>query len=131
MDATGIPLVAILTGAQRHDVTQLLPLLDQVPPVAGKIGRPKRRFAIVQGDRAYHSQPHRREIRRRGGKPLLARRNAAHGSGLGKSRWPVERTLGWMHQPRRLRVRYEKRGDMHEALMIIREALICWQALHR
>jgi transposase len=102
-----------------------------MPPVAGKIGRPRRRFAIVQGDRAYHSEPHRREIRRRGGKPLLARRNSAHGSKLGRYRWPVERTLGWMHQPRRLRTRYEKRGDVHEAFMLIEQALICWKALHR
>jgi transposase len=112
-------------------VTQLLPLVDQVPPVAGKPGRPRRRFDIVQGDRAYHSDPHRRAIRKRGGKPLLARRNTAHGSGLGEYRWPVERTLSWMHQPRRLRVRYEKRGDVHEAFMILAEVLICWNALHR
>ena len=122
---------ATLTGANRHDVTQLLPLLDHVPPVAGKPGRPRRRFEIVQGDRAYHSDPHRRAIRQRGGKPLLARRNAAHGGGLGRTRWPVERTLSWMHQPRRLRVRYEKRGDVHEAFMTLAEALICWKALHR
>src|SRR5437773_8555265 len=40
-DAHGIPLNVILTGANRHDVTQLLPLIDSAPPVAGKPGHPR------------------------------------------------------------------------------------------
>ena len=46
----------------------------------------------MQGDRAYDSQPHRRELRWRGIAAVLARRHAEHGSGLGKTRWVVERT---------------------------------------
>jgi transposase len=42
-DATGVPLAITLTGGQRNDVTQLLPLLDGVGPVAGKPGRPRQR----------------------------------------------------------------------------------------
>lgn len=42
-DATGIPLAATLTGPNRNDVTQLIPLLQAVPPVRGKRGRPRRR----------------------------------------------------------------------------------------
>ncbi len=30
-------------------------------------------------------------------------------------RWVVERTFAWLNQFRRLRVRYEKRADIHEA----------------
>ncbi|WP_245606550.1 IS5 family transposase [Streptomyces himastatinicus] len=37
-DATGIPLAATLTGGNRNDVTQLIPLLQAVPPVRGKRG---------------------------------------------------------------------------------------------
>lgn len=66
----------------------------------------------------------------RGIRPVLARRNTAHGSGLGVYRWVVERSLSWMHQARRLRVRYEKRDDMHEAFMAARCAMICWSLLH-
>ena len=29
----------------------------------------------------------------------------------------VERTIAWLHQYRRLRVRYERRADIHEALL--------------
>lgn len=123
-------MAATLTGANRHDVTQLLPLVDAVPNVSGKPGRPRRRFDQVQGDRAYHSEPHRRALRERGIEPLLARRHEPHGSGLGQYRWPVERTISWMHCNRRLRTRYEKRDDTHEAFMELAEAMICWKRLH-
>jgi transposase len=129
-DANGMPMATILTGANRHDVTQLLPLVDAVPFVAGKPGKPRHRFDTVQGDRAYHSDPHRQALRKRGSQPVLARRNARHGSGLGKYRWPVERTLSWMHQNRRLRTRYEKRDDIHEAFMELAESMICWKRMH-
>ena len=39
-DAQGIPLAALVTGAHRHDVTQLLPLLEAIPPVRGSVGAP-------------------------------------------------------------------------------------------
>jgi transposase len=129
-DGNGTPMAMKLTGANRHDVTQLLPLVDDVPAVGCKPGRPRRRFDRTQGDRAYDSQPHRRDIRRRGGRPVLARRGVPHGSGLGKHRWVVERTISWLHQNRRMRVRYEKRDDTHEALMLLAEAMICWNLLH-
>ncbi len=129
-DGNGTPMVALLTAANRHDITQLLPLIDAIPKVSGKPGRPRWRFEVVQGDRAYHSEPHRKALRQRGSRPLLARRNRPHGSGLGKTRWPVERTLSWLHQNRRLRVRYEKRPDIHAAFMTVGEAMICWNRLH-
>ncbi len=125
-DANGIPLAITLTGANAHDVTQLLPLVDAIPAVRGKRGRPRKRPDCVQGDRAYDSDPHRRQLRRRRIKPILARRNTDHGSGLGVYRWVVERTISWLHQNRRLRIRYERRADIHEALLSIGCILICW-----
>ena len=56
-DAGGIPLAATVTGANAHDVTQLLPLVEAIPPVRGKRGRPRKRPRRVQGDRAYDSEP--------------------------------------------------------------------------
>ena len=41
VDATGIPLAWTLTGGNRNDITQLIPLLDRVPPVRGRVGRPR------------------------------------------------------------------------------------------
>jgi hypothetical protein len=37
--AAGVPLVVTLTGGNRNDITQLLPLVDGIMPVAGKVGR--------------------------------------------------------------------------------------------
>src|SRR5438093_1019493 len=73
-DANGIPVVARLTSANRHDVTQLLPLVDSIPPLRGRPGRPLRKPGLVQGDRGYDSQPHRDAPAPRGiGSPLAKR----------------------------------------------------------
>ena len=106
-------------------MTQLLPLVEAIAPVRGKPGRPRQRPRRVQGDRAYDSKAHRRALRERGILPELAKRNTAHGSGLGATRWVIERTISWLHQNRRLRVRYERRADIHEAFLILGCILIC------
>ena len=128
-DAQGIPLNVILTGANDHDITQLLPLVDGIPPVAGKPGRPQHKPKTLQGDRAYDSNAHRAALKERGITPVIARRRTAHGSGLGVTRWVVERTNAWLHQFRRLRVRFERRADIHEAFMKLGCCIICWRSL--
>ena len=124
-DAQGIPLAVILTAANVNDIEELLPLVDGIPPVRGKPGRPRQIPDRVQGDRGYDSEPHRKQLRDRGIKPVLAKRNTEHGSGMGVYRWVVERTLAWLHQFRRLRIRYERRDDIHEGFMTLAESLIC------
>jgi transposase len=128
-DAGGIPLAAKVTAANDHDVTQLLPLAVAIPPVGGKPGPPRRLPERLQGDRAYDSEDHRRILRWLGITPILARRNTENGSGLGKHRWVVERTLSWLHQYRRLRVRYERRVDIHQAFVDLGCILICYKTL--
>ena len=128
-DARGIPLAALLTAANDHDVTELMALVDAIPPVRGRVGRPRRRPDRLQGDRAYDSDPHRRELRSRHIRPVLARRRTKHGSGLGATRWVVERTISWLHQFRRLRIRYERLPEIHEAFLSIACAFICWTFL--
>ena len=66
-----------------------------------------------------------------GSDPLIARRKTAHGSGLGSQRWVVERTLSWLHQHRRLRIRYERQAGVHEAFLSLACSLICLRALRR
>jgi transposase len=113
----------------RHDVTQLLPLVDSIPALAGRRGHPRRRPDAIFGDRAYDSQPHREEMTDRGIDPHFPHRRAEHGSGLGTKRWVVERTIAWLHRFRRLRVRFERRADIHEGFLHLGCALICWQML--
>ncbi len=128
-DANGIPLAITLTGANRHDVTQLLPLVNAIPAIAGQAGRPRYRPDCVQGDRGYDSEPHRQALRQVGIQPILAKRRTEPGSALGLFRWVVERTLSWLHQKRRLRIRYERRDDIHEAFLTLGCILICHKCL--
>jgi transposase len=128
-DANGIPLAVRLTGANRHDITQLMHLVNNIPAIKGKVGRPLKHPESVLGDRGYDSEPHRQQLRQKGIRPVLARRGTENGSGLGVYRWVVERSLSWLHQNRRLRMRYEKRDDIHNAFLTIGCIKICWNHL--
>jgi transposase len=131
VDATGIPLAYTLSGGNRNDITQLIPLLERVPAVAGLVGRPRRRPDQVVGDRGYDHDKHRRLVRGLGVTPVLARRQSGHGSGLGVLRWVVERTFAHLHQFKRLLVRYERRADMHEAMLALGCCLVCHRRLRK
>jgi transposase len=125
VDAAGVPLAVALTGGNRNDVTQLLPLVDGITPVAGKVGRPRQRPDWIVADRGYDHDGHRRELWRRGVKPVIAHRGTEHGSGLRRWRWVVERTFAWLHNCRRLRIRWERDPVMHMAFLTLACALIC------
>ena len=114
-----------ITGGNRNDVTQLLPLVDAIPPIRGLRGRPRRRPRQLLADRGYDYDIYRRQLRDRGITPRIARRGVPHGSGLGKQRWVVERGFAWLHAYKRLRTRYERRADLHLGLLRLACALIC------
>jgi len=128
-DGRGIPLLIQLTGANRNDSQQALSLVDAIPFLQGRRGRPRRRPDCLFGDRGYDAEAIRQGLRDRRIIPFLAKRNTEHGSGLGRWRWVVERTFAWLNQFRRLRVRYEKRADIHEAFLALGCILICWRFL--
>ncbi len=56
----------ILTGANRNDVTQLLPLVEAIPPIRGKQGWSLSKPALVQADRGYDHDKYRRLLHQRG-----------------------------------------------------------------
>ncbi len=125
----GIPLAVALTGGQRNDVTQLMPLLAAIPPVRGRRGRPRRRPDAVYAGRGYDHDKYRRQVRDKGITPVIARRGTEHGSGLGVHCWVVEQSIALLHWFRRLRIRWEIRGDVHEAFLGLADAIICWRRL--
>lgn len=129
-DGCGIPLAVSLTGGNRNDVTQLLPLLGAFPTIRGKRGRPRRRPAELYGDRGYDHDKYRKLLRADRIVPHIARRGRAHGSRLGKVRWVVEQSIALLHWFRRLRIRWETRDDIHEAFLHLACALICWRRLN-
>jgi transposase len=128
-DAQGVPLVVDTTPANTPDANQTVPMVDAVPPIGGKPGRPRQRPDKVMGDRGYDDEDEREQLRERGIDPELAKRRTPHGSGLGVFRWVVERTISWLHQFRRLRVRYDRRDDIHQGLCTWAEVLITFRFL--
>ncbi len=128
-DARGIPLAATVTAANVNGVTQLLPAVDAVPPVAGKPGHPRRRPASLYGDRAYASGAKRGGLRQRGIEPFIPDQRAPHGSGWGVVRRFVERTISWLHQFGRLRRRLDRRTELQDAFLKLACALICLRSL--
>lgn len=124
-DGHGIPMTFRLTAANRNDVEETIALVDQVPPLAGQVGRPRRRPDRLQGDRGYDDETDRQELRRRHIEPVLPKRRSPHGSGLGKLRWYIERAISWLKQFRRLRIRYERDPTNYVAFIALAMILIC------
>ncbi len=84
-----------LTGGQRNDVTQLIPLIDAVRPIGGRIGRPRKRPVVVLADRSYDHDKYRRLVRQRGITPIIARRG-------------VERAFAHLHWFHWLRIHWDR-----------------------
>ena len=86
-DGRGVPLAIQLTGANRNDSQQALALVEAIPPLQGKQGRPRHRPDCIVGDRGYDAEAIRQGLRARHIVPWLAKRNTEHGSGPGRWRW--------------------------------------------
>jgi transposase len=97
--------------------------------VRGAVGRPRRRPQRLTADRGYDHDKYRRLLRLRGITPEIARRQTEHGSGLGRFRWVVERSFAWLHNFKRLLVRYERRADMRRAFLGLACCLVCYRRL--
>ena len=125
-------MAVTLTGGNRNDITQLIPLLDELHgrPVKGKRGRPRQKPDRLLADRGYDFDKHRRMLRARGITPVIARRGVKHGSGLGTHRWVVERGFAHLHNFRRLRIRYERDPQIHTAFLTLACAILCYRRLH-
>jgi transposase len=138
-DDKGRPLSVVITAGQRHDSTQLDPVLAgiRVPRPGGR-GRPRTRPNHLIADKGYSYPRCRRLLRRRGiahtipqrsdqraqraarpGRPLVfdkviyARRNV------------VERCINRLTQWRGLSTRYEKRAANYRAMLVL-ASLVIW-----
>lgn len=129
VEAHGIPLAAVTTGGCRNDVTQLIPLIQAVPPIRGRRGLPLRRAERLYADRGCDHEVYRDEVRRFQITSHIARRGTGHCSGLGVYRWVVEGAIALLHWFRRLRIRWEIRDDIHHAFVTLGCAVICRRRL--
>ena len=127
----GLPLAAVLSAANVHDSKMLEEALDAVLPIAGRRGRPRRRPKKLHADKGYDYARCRAALRARGILPRIARRGQDSSQRLGRHRWVVERTLAWLNRFRRLRVRDERRADIHQAFLTLGCVLICHNHLQR
>jgi transposase len=125
VDGEGVPLTFRLTAGNRNDVEETLHLVDQVPPIAGDVGHPRHRPNCFLADRGYDDEGDRQELRRRHIVPIIPKRRSGHGSGIGIFRWFVERTISWLKQFRRLRIRYEREPAMFKAFITLAMIMIC------
>ncbi|WP_264349535.1 transposase [Streptomyces milbemycinicus] len=97
-DGKGTTLHVITTAANVNDITQSLDLVDGIPPVAGRPGRPWRRPECLLGDKAYDSKAVRGELRRRCIQAVISRKGSPNIKGLGRLRYVVEQTFALLHQ---------------------------------
>jgi transposase len=107
------------------------PLLDAIPPIRRPHGGRRRRPAKLHTDKAYDVPRCWAACRARRIVGRIARKRVDSSATLGRHRWVVERTLAWLNRFRRLVIRYERRADIHEALVVLGCALICWNYLQR
>ena len=111
VDGRGVPLSLVVTGANRHDVSQLGAVLDGV-----MVNRPnpsQRRNKHLCADAGYTGAPALKIIEEHGYIPQVKRRgqeaNELKGDPKKKARrWVVEVAHSWFNRHRKLLVRYEK-----------------------
>lgn len=94
----------MVSATNHHDSCYLFALLAGVPELL------RDKIISLYADHAY-DRAFRERLRAEGIYPHLAKRGTVHGSGLGHYCWLVERTASWLHQFRRLRIRYEQHDD--------------------
>jgi transposase len=130
-DAEGVPLVVKTTPANIPDEQVALPLVVDMPPIAGPKGRPRTKPKVLQGDAGYGSAALAALVKWLGIKPLLSPlgKRRSHGSGLGRTRYVVERTLSWFGNFRRLKLCYEKSGAHFQAFHELAAAILCAKKL--
>jgi transposase len=128
-DGQGIPLKATVTAANVNEFTQVLDVLVNKPAVGGKPGPKRELLQRLQGDAGYDSEPLRALLRWLGITPVLGKRRREHGSGLGKLRWFVERTIAWLHSFGRLRRRLDRLTEIQEAFLRLACSSICLRFL--
>jgi hypothetical protein len=127
VDGGGIPLASKVSAANIADITLLMTTLLAIPLRTIGAGDPLP--DELYADRAYHSQDAEGLLHWLDITPHIAQRGTPHGSGLGQHRYVVEQTIAAVHQNRRLKVRYDKRSDIHQAFLTLACIKICYYRL--
>jgi transposase len=108
--ADGVPVACAATAANVNDTV----LFERLFLAAWAI---LVRINTVFADKGCDAEHHRELCRRFHIEPHIHKRRQPHGSGLGKRRWPVERSLAWVLENRRLALRYDRLGFIIQSLL--------------
>jgi transposase len=129
VDGCGVPLAVVLTGANRHDVTQVENVMDGIV-----VTRPQSTPENLQhlcADKAYDSAKARNAMEERGFIPHVRSRGEEkqekENDGRRARRWVVEACFSWLNRFRKLLVRYEKTNESYFALVCLACAIIAWR----
>jgi putative transposase len=131
VDANGIPVGAVLSGANEHDVTMYQNCLASCVVRRPSSKKEKQHICL---DKAYDSEEVRRYLGRKFIVHIPERNNRKQEKktrriqGRRKARrWVVERTGAWHNKFRRLKTRYEQRAENYLAFVMFASALICFR----
>jgi transposase len=127
VDGRGVPLSLVVTGANRHDVTQLELVLEEII-----IDRPTNIQQNLCADKAYDGQPALETIVSKGYVPHVKRRGEEiqekkRNPQWKARRWVVEVSHSWFNRFRKILVRYEKLSDTYLALLHMAAAIITFR----
>lgn len=127
-DADGVPLVVQTGPANQRDDGKVEDLLAAFPVLTdGRTGVRHVLPAALMGDRGYGFPHLIAVVGLYGIASLLSPRgkDKPHGSGLGKQRWVVERTMSWWAHFRRVNFCYERKGGHFQGLHELAACIIC------
>ena len=89
---------------------------------------------VLQGDAGffrgdYDSERCRAHLKRRGITARIGRKGIERNDRLGRHRWVVARTHAWFAGMGKVRTRFERRIDLHLALLSLACSIICLRRL--
>ena len=132
VDGRGVPLSLVVTGANRHDVSQLEAMLGAI--VVARPQPPQRRSKHLCADAGYTGAPALAVMEKHG--------YIAHVKGRGKEadelkrdakkrarRWVVEVAHSWFNRFRKLLVRYEKLDRSFMALNHLAASIMAFRKI--
>jgi putative transposase len=124
-DGHGLPIGLTVTGANRHDKTQVEAVLDSMPVVSFESGQ------HLCADKGYDYDDVRSAVSLAGYHDHILSRGdeklALKLPGYRARRWVVEGSHSWLNRFRRILVRWEKKTENHLALLHLACAVIVWR----
>ncbi len=152
-DKKGIPLSAVISSANTHDIKLVTDVVDnrvvKIPPPSYKTktgtGRRRRKLQHLCLDKAYNSESDEKELIKRGyvlhippkrkrceKEEQDAKITVHHCSNRKKysaKRWVVERTNSWHNRFRKLFTRYEKKSENYLGLVQLSCCMIIYRKI--